>query len=218
MKPRLWNTVPVKEKAVAFTFDDGPNAVYTAELLDIFREAGGRATFFMVGTSLEEGAETAEAVHAAGHEIGNHTYTHPDMTKLTLEEAREELRRMEMSIRKVTGQPVRTFRPPYLAVDERILSLAAEEFQYDSIGAANPEARDWEQPGVGFILEKTRPTIREGAILLFHDGYGDRSQTMEAVRALVRELSEAGYRLVTVSELMAMARGETESFGRGSLS
>jgi peptidoglycan-N-acetylglucosamine deacetylase len=74
------------------------------------------------------------------------------------------------------------------------------------IGALNMEATDWEQPGVEFILEKSRQVIESGSILLFHDGYGDRSQTIEAVRRLVSELTEQGYELVTVSELLKLAK------------
>ncbi|MBP1977232.1 polysaccharide deacetylase family protein [Cohnella thailandensis] len=204
METVMRHTVPGKEKAVAFTFDDGPNAVYTPQIMEIFGKAGGKATFFMIGSKIEENEETARAVHAQGHEIGNHTYSHPRLTEQTLEEAREELSRTDERIREVTGLPVRTFRPPYFACDDRILRLASE-FGYVSIGACNPDTRDWEQPGVDYILERTRPTVGPGAIFLFHDGNGDRSQTVEAVRILVEELSAEGYRFVTVSELLAMA-------------
>ena len=80
----------VREKVVAFTFDDGPHPVYTPQVLEIFRRAGGQATFFMIGQEIENHPEIAAEVHREGHEIANHTYTHPDLTKLTLEEAGEE--------------------------------------------------------------------------------------------------------------------------------
>lgn len=203
-KLSLVHKVPTQEKAVAFTFDDGPHPLYTEELLDIFHKVNGKATFFMVGEELNKYEDIAARVHKAGHEIGNHTYSHPDLTKLTLDEARSELQRADDTIRKVTGQPVSNFRPPYFGVNDDILRLA-EEFGYHSIGAVNGGAKDWEQPGVDFILEHTRPTVDNGSIFLFHDGYGERAQTIEAVRILVEELSAEGYRFLTLSELFELA-------------
>ncbi|CAH1220094.1 polysaccharide deacetylase family protein [Paenibacillus sp. JJ-223] len=203
-KLSLVEQVNVGEKVVAFTFDDGPHPVYTYQLLEIFRGAGGRATFFMIGQEMEAHPELAAAVHREGHEIANHTYSHPDLTKLTLETAREELLRTEELIREVTGETARIFRPPYFGVNDDILSLAAER-GYQTIGAVNGGAKDWENPGIEYIVEHTRPTVRPGSILIFHDGYGERSQTVEAVRTLVKELAAEGYRFVTVSELLDMA-------------
>ncbi|WP_440115336.1 polysaccharide deacetylase family protein [Paenibacillus sp. QZ-Y1] len=197
----LIEQVSVREKAVAFTFDDGPHPVYTHQVLEIFRRAGGRATFFMIGKEMEAYPEIVAEVHREGHEIANHTYTHPDLTKLMLEQAGEELRRAEDLIREVTGKPAKCFRPPYFGVNDDILSMAAER-GYRTIGAVNGGAKDWDNPGVGHILEHTRSTVKPGSVFLFHDGYGERFQTVEAVRILVEELVAEGYRLVTVSELL----------------
>lgn len=194
----------VQEKVVAFTFDDGPHPVYTHQVLEIFRRAGGRATFFMIGKEMEAHPEIAAEVHREGHEIANHTYTHPDLTKLTIEEAGGELQLAENLVQEVTGQPARCFRPPYFGVNDDILSLAAER-GYRTIGAVNGEAKDWDNPGVEHILEHSRSAVKPGSVLIFHDGYGDRSQTVEAVRVLVDEMVAEGYRLVTVSELLKIA-------------
>ena len=195
--------VTVQEKVVAFTFDDGPHPVYTPQVLDIFRRAGGHATFFMIGEEMEAHPDIAAEVHREGHEIANHTYTHPNLTELTLEEAGEELRRAEQLVQKVTGGSARSFRPPYFGVNDDILALAAER-GYRTIGAANGAARDWDNPGTEHIVEHSRSAVKPGSVLIFHDGYGDRSQTVEAVRVLVEELTADGYRLVTVSELLDM--------------
>ncbi|CAM4365752.1 polysaccharide deacetylase family protein [Paenibacillus xylanexedens] len=199
----------VREKVVAFTFDDGPHPVYTHQVLEIFRRSGGRATFFMIGQEIENHPEIAAEVHREGHEIANHTYTHPNLTELTLEEAGEELQRAENLVQKVTGQPARCFRPPYFGVNDEILSLAAER-GYRTIGAVNGDARDWDNPGVEYILEHTRSAVKPGSVLIFHDGYGERSQTVEAVRVLVDELVAEGYRLVTVSELLDISSEHDE--------
>ncbi|WP_334073183.1 MULTISPECIES: polysaccharide deacetylase family protein [Paenibacillus] len=199
----LVHQVSTQKKAVAFTFDDGPDPLYTKQLLDIFRKANGKATFFMIGQEIEAFEDIAKEVHAAGHELANHSYSHPDLTKITLEEAREEIKRADEIIRRVTGQSPSNFRPPYFAVNDELLSLAAK-LGYRSIGCVNGQAKDWEQPGVDFILEQTRAACREGSIFIFHDGYGERAQTIEAVRVLVDELAADGYRFLTVSELLGL--------------
>lgn len=200
----LVHRVSTRDKAVAFTFDDGPHPLYTRQLLDIFRKANGKATFFMIGQEIDAFEDIAAEVHQAGHEIANHTYSHPDLTRLTLEEARTEIQQADERIRQITGKPVLSFRPPYFGVNEDILSLAAE-FGYTSIGTVNGEAKDWEQPGVEFILDHTRPTIENGSIFMFHDGYGERAQTIETVQVLLEELAAEGYRFLTVSELLELA-------------
>ncbi|MNI65840.1 Peptidoglycan-N-acetylglucosamine deacetylase [compost metagenome] len=158
----------------------------------------------MIGQEIDAFEDIAAEVHQAGHEIGNHTYSHPDLTQLTLEEARAEIQQADERIRQITGKPVLSFRPPYFGVNEDILSLAAE-FGYTSIGTVNGEAKDWEQPGVEFILDHTRPTIENGSIFMFHDGYGERAQTIETVQVLLEELAAEGYRFLTVSELLELA-------------
>ncbi|MBU5355229.1 polysaccharide deacetylase family protein [Paenibacillus barcinonensis] len=205
VKQSIIEQVTVQEKVVAFTFDDGPHPVYTPQVLDIFRRAGGHATFFMIGEEMEAHPDIAAEVHREGHEIANHTYTHPNLTELTLEEAGEELRRAEQLVQKVTGGSARSFRPPYFGVNDDILALAAER-GYRTIGAANGAARDWDNPGTQHIVEHSRSAVKPGSVLIFHDGYGDRSQTVEAVRVLVEELTADGYRLVTVSELLEMVK------------
>ncbi|CAN7508047.1 polysaccharide deacetylase family protein [Paenibacillus sp. LjRoot153] len=195
--------VSTTHKAVAFTFDDGPNPEYTPQLLDIFDEVSGRATFFMIGKQIELYPETALDVHVRQHEIGNHTYSHPFMTQISLEECERELLVTDSIITQVTGTRPVVMRPPYLDYNPEVHEITAK-IGYPVIGALNGSARDWEMPGVEHILEVTRAQIGCGSILLFHDGFGDRSQTIEAVRILAKELTEQGYRLVTVSELLQM--------------
>lgn len=197
--------VETTEKLIAFTFDDGPHPTYTIELLDILHEVSGKATFFMIGEEIERNRSIAEAVHNEGHEIGNHTYSHPSLPGLPIHEASEEIRKTDEIIRSITLQEVSSFRPPYFDENEDILRLACEA-GYDTIGALNLEARDWDNPGTEHIIDKSRDSLVSGSILIFHDGYGDRSQTVQAVRSLAHELTAKGYRLVTIRELMAAGR------------
>ncbi|OLS40025.1 polysaccharide deacetylase family protein [Bacillus sp. MRMR6] len=195
------NEILTTKKAVAITFDDGPNPLYTPQVLEIFSKKNGKATFFMIGEQIEKNPELVKKAAELGHEIGNHTYTHPKLSQLSLEACFEEIERTERLIEKLAGQKPVVFRPPYLDYGPDTLTVI-EQKGYPMIGALNMEARDWEKPGVEHILEVSRSCVKNGTILLFHDGYGDRTQTIEAVRVLVSELTLQGYQLVTVTELL----------------
>lgn len=198
------NKVPTAQRAVAITFDDGPNPVYTPQVLEIFSEARGKATFFMIGEQMGKYPEVVKQVADLGHEIGNHTFTHPKLSQLSIQDCLKEIEETEKLIEKMAGRKPVVFRPPYLDYNQDTVSLLQNK-RYPMIGALNLEAQDWEQPGVEHIVRKSREAVKNGSILIFHDGYGDRSQTIEAVRMLVSELTSQGYQLVTVSELLALA-------------
>lgn len=193
--------VATSQKAVAITFDDGPNPIYTPQVLEIFAKAEGKATFFMIGEQMEKNPEIVKEAAEQGHEIGNHTYSHPKLSELTPADCLGEIERTEQMIRDLTGKQPVTFRPPYLDYNQETISVV-ESKGYSMIGALNLEAQDWEQPGVNHILSASRKCVKNGSILIFHDGYGDRSQTIQAVRELVFELKSQGYQLLTVSELL----------------
>jgi Predicted xylanase/chitin deacetylase len=205
---RLVDCAATKRNVIAFTFDDGPDPNYTPQVLSLFREAGGRATFYMIGSQVEAHPDIARMVLAEGHELGNHTYTHPNLTELEPSEIRSELMRTDQIIKHETGAVVRTFRPPYLAYDEKVHTTIAEHYGYPSIGAVNLNANDWSDPGVEHIVAETQDYICPGNILIFHDGGSDRSQTVEAVRQLICMALERGYQMVTVSELLQLASCE----------
>ncbi|WP_438447676.1 polysaccharide deacetylase family protein [Gorillibacterium sp. sgz5001074] len=205
---QIIHEVPTKHRAVAITFDDGPNPVYTPQVLEIFREVSGHATFFMIGEQMERSPDTVRAVAAEGHEIGNHTYTHPHLPELGTEECRSELSRTEQLVLDLTGVKPAVFRPPYLDYNEQNETVVGD-FGYRAIGALNLDSRDWDMPGAEHIYMTSCRQVRNGSILIYHDGYGDRSHTVEAVRQLVRELTDEGYRLVTVSELLRLEHSQS---------
>ncbi|QGQ96525.1 polysaccharide deacetylase family protein [Paenibacillus psychroresistens] len=191
------------QKVIAITFDDGPNPEYTPQFLAAFEEYSSKATFYTIGQQLELYPEIAKLIHEQGHELGNHTYSHPNLTELDQTQQKSELDRTDKLIAQITGEKPRTFRAPFLQSNDELENVI-KEFTYLSIGALNVETKDWEQPGVEFILDKTRDYIRNGSILLFHDGFGDRSQSLAAIKILVPELLAQGYQLVTVSELLQL--------------
>lgn len=193
-----------KQRLLAMTFDDGPDETYTPQLLQVLAVHGAKVTFYMIGSSIEAYPDVARAVHSQGHEIGNHTYNHPYLTKIAHAERKEQLERTDTLISEITGSSPATFRPPYIDYNDEVAAEAAA-MDYRMIGAVNMEAMDWAAPGVDHIVSKTMEQVRNGGILIFHDGYGDRSQTVEAVKQLVPELMHQGYRFVTVSELLKTA-------------
>lgn len=200
----MWiNNVQTNEKVIAFTFDDGPNPEYTPQLLEIFREHEAKATFYAIGIHLDQYPEVARWIHEAGHELGNHTYTHPYLTQLDLAEAEDEIVRSDTRISEITGCRPATLRPPYFDFNAEVKAIS-DKLGYQAIGCLNGAAEDWNQPGVQHIIDKTLECAANGSIFMFHDGYGDRSQSIEAVRFLVPELISRGYKLVTISELLKL--------------
>jgi len=198
-----YDEVPTKEKLVAFTFDDGPNPEWTPLFLDVFRKYGAKATFFFIGSHIEQHPELARQTFEEGHELGNHTYSHPFMSKLSKEEQLEQLSRSDELIAGITGRNPSIFRPPFFDVNDDLLEACAER-GYSVINALNTDSIDWEDAtSAEHILTTSRAHVRNGSIFIYHDGFGDRSSTLEAVTTLIPELIAAGYRLVTVSELLA---------------
>jgi peptidoglycan/xylan/chitin deacetylase (PgdA/CDA1 family) len=199
--------VKTGRRAIAITFDDGPNPVFTPQILDLFQKHNAKATFFTLGINLEQHPETAKLIVEGGHELGNHSYSHPYLTQIDLETQWTELERTAQLIEGIAGRKPTAFRPPFLDYNEHV-GLLAEKFGCQTIGALNLETMDWGEPGVDLILQKSRDHIHNGSILLFHDGYGDRSQTVAALEVFVPEVRNQGYELVTISELLAI-KGET---------
>ncbi|MCT2537666.1 polysaccharide deacetylase family protein [Aquibacillus koreensis] len=198
------NEVETDKKEVAITFDDGPNTTYTPQILDIFEAVSGQATFYMIGEQMKKHPEVVKDVLEKGHEIGNHTYSHPFLTKLHKDDAFQEVDMTDKLIEEMTGKKPKTFRPPFFDFNEETASII-DTFGYKTIAAMNVGAQDWEQPGVNQIVSESRKHIKPGSIFIFHDGFEERSQTVEAVRILVSELKEQGYELVTISKLLGLS-------------
>lgn len=199
--PALIAQVQTTQKFVAITFDDGPNPQYTPILIKLFEEYNAKATFFTIGQQLEAHREIAVAAHEAGHELGNHTYSHPHLPELDREQQWNEIKQTEKLIMEITGSKPATFRAPFLDLNEELIAQI-KSLDYQIISALNLKTEDWRQPGVDHILEHTHEHVVPGSVLLFHDGFGDRSQSMEAVRILLSEYTAQGFRFVTISELL----------------
>lgn len=191
---------PTLQKKIALTFDDGPDPTYTESILEILERYNAKATFFMIGEHIEKYPEIAKKVASKGHEIGNHTFHHRHLTELTKKEIEEEIARTDQSIRNATNEETVSFRPPFFDWDDKVNEVV-KQFSYPVISATNLSAKDWESPGTDWIVNETKKQIKPGSIFIFHDGLGDRSQTVEAVDLLLEEYAR-DYQFVTVRELL----------------
>ena len=190
--------------AVAITFDDGPNEPYTSQILDVLRAFDVKATFFVLGAKVERFPAAAQRAVEEGHEVGNHTYDHQLLPLKSSRFITHQLRITSDGIKRVTGTRPRLFRAPHgwrnpwvdrVARREGCITVAWTIGVYDTA-----------RPGVNCIIERALKGLKNGCILLLHDGRGveaapDASQVVEALPVILREARRRGYRLVTVSEL-----------------
>lgn len=187
-------------RRIALSFDDGPHPSFTPKILSLLEKYGIKATFFMIGCNVANYPEVAKRVAAAGHEIGNHTYTHPHMKQLSLEELLGEVRRTEDVLRENGIEKPRLFRPPEgFRSGEQVRIL--EEEGYQTI-IWSLDTKDWAGKAVADIVSVVLNDVQGGDVLLFHDYTSRNNTTITALEQLIPRLLEDGYEFVTVSELM----------------
>lgn len=191
---------------LALTFDDGP-AEWTEPILETLEAAGARATFFVLGEAALARPDVLARAAAAGHELGNHGFTHRPLDTLSRDEIRRELEQTAEAVARATGERPRLFRAPYLRVGEAVREVAAELGYPEPVGGEL--VGDWERESGEEIASEVLARAASGAIVVLHDGRASRSSgsrrdrlpTVAAVAAAVPELQTRGFRLVTVSEL-----------------
>ncbi|NYI06227.1 polysaccharide deacetylase family protein [Allostreptomyces psammosilenae] len=183
-------------RVAALTFDDGPDARYTPAVLQTLRRYGVRATFCVVGTNAACNPGLLQAIAADGHDLANHTWSHQELPRLSEREIREELERTNEVIDRITGWGVPQWcRAPYGSWDEVSLGVCAE-LGMKPLGWS-VDTLDWQRPGSAEITDTMLRGTEPGAIILCHDGGGDRSQSVDALRAYLPESLAAGYRFTT---------------------
>ncbi len=203
--PRItYNGVDITSKHVALTFDDGPHKTLTPQLLDILAKRNVRATFYVVGQNVAAYPEIAARIVREGHEIANHSWSHPSFTKISQTAARSQLSRTEDAIVAATGVRPTNFRPPYGAYTQSIAGWIHRDFGYENI-LWTVDPRDWQKPGVSVVTQRMVSGAAPGAIILAHDIH---ESTIRAVPSAVDQLLAQGYEFVTVSELIAMERSQ----------
>ena len=187
---------------IALTFDDGPHPKYTMEILEILEEYDIPATFFFVGENVSYYQETAREVAKRGHEIGNHTYSHPCVNKQSQAAFREELTRCEEIIQRVVGVHPKLFRPPQGSWNTRVYEIARER-DY-SVILWDLDTLDWAHTPSENISNYILENVKSGNIILMHDYHSGGCTTTDALRMFSPNLIEQGYRFVTVSELIGL--------------
>lgn len=193
----IWK-VPTSRKVVALTFDDGPAGKITPEILDILQEKKIKATFFVVGEQVKKFPDLVSREVAGGHEVGNHSYSHPTLVNLSESAIAEELIKTENEILKVAPKPI-IFRPPGGLSNNKVLKIARNS-EY-SIILWTIDTVDWRVPAVGDIVDLVVKEVKPGSIILLHDG-NFASSTPEALWFIIESLESQGYEFVTVTELL----------------
>jgi peptidoglycan/xylan/chitin deacetylase (PgdA/CDA1 family) len=191
-------------RQVALTFDDGPNDPHTLRLLDVLAKYEAKATFFLIGKYVRQRPEIARAVQAAGHEIGNHTYSHPNLIFVSSRQLRRELEDCNKALEDALGMTPSLFRPPFGGRRPGVLRTAARMGLQTVMWSIS--GYDWKAQSPEFILERVTPGLNSSRaeIVLLHDGgyldFGtDRGHTVEATRRLLE--ATAGKRFVSMSGL-----------------
>ena len=207
-------------KKIALTFDDGPDPRWTAQILDILKVKNVKATFFIVGANAEASPSLVQRMIAEGHEVGNHTFTHPNLSETPIEAVKLELAATQRLFEALTGRSLRFFRPPYLGdaepsdEDEIVPVQVAQDMGYTTVGE-HVDPNDWALPGVDAIVQRSLAAVhnptpeQHGNVILLHDAGGsDRSQTVAALPILIDRLKAEGYQFVLVSSLAGLTRDQ----------
>jgi peptidoglycan/xylan/chitin deacetylase (PgdA/CDA1 family) len=184
-------------KEVALTFDDGPYGETTEEILRTLAQENVQATFFVVGRHVETRPELVRKIMAQGHEVGNHTYSHPRLTEITHEQAREELVKCEQAVFNATGAHMNLMRPPGMKFDDGLLRLN-QELGYTTIHW-NAVAGDYVPVEPETVAKRILWQAQPGSVILLHD----TPATAAALPYLIKRLKQDGYRFVTVTQMLA---------------
>ncbi len=191
-------------RAVALTFDDGPDPAVTPRVLDALKELGVHATFFVIGERARAHPELVRRIADEGHLIGNHSWNHAALPFRTRNSITADLTRTQDAIELACGVRPTWFRPPYGLRDPRVLDVARELGLRTTLWSSSP--RDWQDPGVDTLIERTLSVIEPGDIVLLHDGSAERAgghpDTAAALPRLVRELRERGYEAIRLDEIL----------------
>jgi peptidoglycan/xylan/chitin deacetylase (PgdA/CDA1 family) len=205
-EPRVtFNSVNVDGAFIAMTFDDGPHEKLTPKLLDLLAKHHIKATFFVIGQNVAEYPQIVQRAAREGHEIASHSWSHPNLGKMSDEAVRRELRRTDDAIRSAIGKRPTLMRPPYGSITARQKRWIHEEFGYRII-LWDVDPLDWRRPGPVTVCNRILRETRPGSIVLAHDIHPG---TIEAMPTTLGQLETKGFRFVGVSELIAMAKPET---------
>jgi peptidoglycan/xylan/chitin deacetylase (PgdA/CDA1 family) len=204
-EPRItFSSVNVDGPYIAMTFDDGPSAKLTPKLLDLLAAHHIKSTFFVIGENVVQYPELVRRAAREGHEIGNHSWSHPYLAKMSDEGVRQQLQKTDDAIKNATGARPTLMRPPYGSLTTRQKKWIHDEFGYQII-LWDVDPLDWKRPGPTVVCNRIVKETRPGSIVLSHDIHPG---TIEAMPSTLDQLEAKGFKFVTVSELIRMARPE----------
>jgi peptidoglycan-N-acetylglucosamine deacetylase len=198
------SSVRIAAPYIALTFDDGPNEKLTPRLLDLLAQHHIHVTFFVLGECAERNPEILRRAAREGHEIGNHSWSHPNFAKMSDETVRTQIKRTEELITNTIGKRPTLLRPPYGSITARQKRLIHDDLGYEII-LWDVDPLDWKNPGPTVVANRILKETRPGSIVLSHDIH---AQTIEAMPATLNELQAKGFKFVTVSELLQMGRSQ----------
>ena len=199
---------PRNQPLVALTFDDGPDTVYTPQILDILERTGTPASFYVVGERAEELPEVTRRMQRVGGEVGNHAYqdVHADLRQLPPQEVLRSLSRTHDTITRLTGVAPVTFRPPFGFYNTQVLATA-NRFGYTTV-LWDVDSLDWQSLSGPQVVRNVLPNIRNGSIILMHSGTTlqgeDLTGTVQALPTIINDLRTRGFTLVTVAEMLGL--------------
>ena len=191
-----------RRSATCRTFDDGPSEKLTPRLLDLLAQHHIHATFFVIGENVAQHPEIVKRAAREGHEIGNHSWSHPNLAKMSDENVRNQIKRTEEVISGAVGARPVLLRPPYGSLTARQKRFIHDELGYEIV-LWDVDPYDWKRPGPTVVTNRILKETRPGSIVLSHDIHPG---TIEAMPATLSELEAKGFKFVTVSELLGMAR------------
>jgi peptidoglycan/xylan/chitin deacetylase (PgdA/CDA1 family) len=204
-EPKItFNSVHVDGPYIAMTFDDGPSATLTPKLLDLLAAHHIKATFFVIGENVAEHPDIVARAAREGHEIANHSWSHPNLAKMSDEGVRRQLWQTDEAIKSATGTRPTLLRPPYGSITEREKRWIHDEFGYQIV-LWDVDPYDWKRPGPAVVRNRILQETRPGSIVLSHDIHPG---TIEAMPSTFDALEAKGFKFVTVSELIRAATVE----------
>lgn len=196
--------VPVKGMYVALTFDDGPHAALTPKALDILKKHGAKGTFFMLGQNANRNQSVVKRAAAEGHELGVHTWSHIKMNSCPRTKVDSEVNRTQSLLGRLSGTYPRVMRPPYGATNKTLVSHMHKQYGMASV-LWDVDTLDWRKPGVSKVIATAVDKARPGSIILVHDIH---ASTISALEGIIVGLKNRGFKLVTVSEMLEIAKRE----------
>ena len=201
----IWD-IKTTEKVVALTFDDGPHPKYTERVLDLLEKYGAKGTFFIVGQNAEKNPQLVLRMFQDGHELANHTYTHPSTKSVS--KIMREIKQTTDTIYSITGFSPNLFRPVEGFYTDEIVEEVVKSGYKIVMWSWHQDTEDWKNPGVDKIVNKVLNGMKEGDNVLFHDGGGNREQTVKALERILPVLQKEGYKFITISEMIKLQAQE----------